>query len=73
MWREFLSPWVKALPRQPQVLESMCGLAEGLMVLQKIMGVPVDYVGFDYSDTMLELLRGLRGQGESATPPNDDV
>jgi SAM-dependent methyltransferase len=39
------------------VLEPMCGYAEGKTILEQHLGVRIDYDGFDYSDSLVRMVR----------------
>jgi SAM-dependent methyltransferase len=60
MWSDFLAG--KALPGRdrPRVLEAMCGFAEGKDILERHLGIDIDYTGFDYSDAVIGYLRRAR-------------
>ena len=47
------------VPSRPglKVLEAMCGFGEGRQILESQLRVPVDYVGFDYSDDVVAALQ----------------
>jgi SAM-dependent methyltransferase len=56
--------WAKFFARHPRlarevrrVLEPMCGMAEGHDILRANLGTDFDYVGFDYSESMVEIAR----------------
>ena len=40
-----------------RVLEPMCGFAEGKKILESHSMVPIEYAGFDYSDSVIDSLR----------------
>ena len=52
---------LKNLPLPDQatydLLEPMCGFAEGRRLISHHLGIKVKYVGFDYSDTVIDLLK----------------
>ena len=56
--------WSNFLGRHPElkkdglnVLEAMCGFADGKKILETTLGVKTNYSGFDYSDEVLETLK----------------
>lgn len=60
MWNKTLCEKVLArLPsdRPVRMLEPMCGTCEGRKILEERLGTEVDYFGFDFAPTMVELAR----------------
>lgn len=64
--------------KEYRVLEAMCGFGEGRSLLNKHLGIDLDYEGFDYSDVVVESLRKeqpeIKVRQEDATqfvPDND--
>lgn len=57
MWHDFLAG--KDFLKQPgmAVLEPMCGYAEGKAILEKHLGIQFDYEGFDYSESLVRIVR----------------
>lgn len=55
-WHEFLkgSPFPS---RRLDVLEAMCGYAEGRKILQDYGGLDIEYTGFDYSEPLVDHVR----------------
>lgn len=47
-----------------RVLEAMCGFAEGGELIIKHLGLNIDYVGFDYSDAVVNSLKNKRPELE---------
>ncbi len=61
-----------------RLLEPMCGFAEGRTLIPKHMGINIDYAGFDYSDTVIALLKEQSGdinvwQGDATTWQPEDA
>jgi SAM-dependent methyltransferase len=57
IWKEFFARHPGLGARVRRVLEPMCGMAEGFKILSENLGTNLDYVGFDYSDKMVEIAR----------------
>jgi SAM-dependent methyltransferase len=57
MWQKFLSRRQELKLDGLRVLEPMCGFADGKDILEKTLGVSVDYIGFDYSESVVSTLR----------------
>jgi SAM-dependent methyltransferase len=60
IWRDFLSQRHELKRDRLRVLEPMCGFADGKYILEKILGLSVDYTGFDYSESVVSTLRKKR-------------
>lgn len=60
MWSDFLAD--KDVLRRDGlgVLEAMCGFAEGKDILERHLGVAIDYTGFDYSESVVAYLHATR-------------
>lgn len=57
IWREFLRRNVCIASEVRHVLEPMCGMAEGYSILNAHLTTHFDYLGFDYSERMVNLAR----------------
>ncbi|BFU94416.1 MAG: hypothetical protein NTNFB02_11380 [Nitrospira sp.] len=57
IWREFIGRNACIASEVHHVLEPMCGMAEGYSILNASLTTHFDYVGFDYSETMVNLAR----------------
>ncbi len=55
IWKEALSK-IKIYDDSKafKILEPMCGSCEGKTIIQNMLGISIDYTGFDYSETMIE-------------------
>lgn len=59
IWLNFLSDKKHLFPAKVKALEPMCGSAEGYGILEKNLGIDIDYVGFDYSENMVAIAQEL--------------
>lgn len=63
IWKHFFARHPE-ISRVKSVLEPMCGMAEGYEILKSNTAAHFDYIGFDYSETMVEIAKrdkpGLR-------------
>lgn len=60
IWSDFLADKRAELDRPGlRVLEAMCGFADGEAILASVLGKPVDYTGFDYSDAVVDRMKSL--------------
>ncbi|ALS59536.1 class I SAM-dependent methyltransferase [Pandoraea norimbergensis] len=59
IWRHFFSDKAGLLRPGTALLEPMCGMAEGLQIVRKFVQEDVVYLGFDYSENMVEHARSL--------------
>lgn len=57
IWSSFLGPHNELKKDNLNVLEAMCGFADGKRILESILGINVKYSGFDYSDDVLTTLK----------------
>ena len=57
MWDAFFADWQPPLGRKLDVLEAMCGFAEGKNIIEKGLGRRVSYTGFDYSQNVVTRLK----------------
>lgn len=57
MWRRFFDRHPGLAGEVRRVLEPMCGMAEGYSILRENLETSFDYVGFDYSENMVEIAR----------------
>ena len=57
LWTDSFNKAAVALPPDAQVLEAMCGFAEGKKLLELCFDTSFSYAGFDYSD---EVVAGLK-------------
>lgn len=53
IWKEFFSRWPGPRRADLEVLEAMCGFAEGKDIIEAGLGVPIRYTGFDYSNEVV--------------------
>ncbi len=60
MWRAFFADKRDLAGRRLDVLEPMCGFADGHEILATHLGAELDYAGFDYSDRVINSLRAAR-------------
>ncbi len=60
MWQAFFIDKRDLAGRRLQVLEPMCGFADGHEILVTHLGAAIDYAGFDYSDRVIDILRATR-------------
>jgi SAM-dependent methyltransferase len=60
IWREFFSRWPGPRRGGLDVLEAMCGFAEGKDIIENGLGLPVRYTGFDYSGEVVARLQNAR-------------
>lgn len=57
IWRDALARHRIAVDRPLDVLEPMCGFAEGRGILSRFVQPDIRYTGYDFSDRVVELLR----------------
>ena len=57
MWSYFFKESKRFIPKEPAVLEPMCGYSEGKDILEKNLGVLKSYEGFDYSAILIEKVK----------------
>lgn len=63
IWRQFFKGAVAfganldGADRPLTVLEAMCGYADGKAILESHLARPIEYAGFDYSDTVVDEMR----------------
>lgn len=57
IWSNFLSGHPQLLSRGSAVLEPMCGMAEGLQIIRDYIRPDFSYLGFDYSEKMVEIAK----------------
>src|SRR5688572_27734389 len=57
MWADALRSLPETAGRRLEVLEPMCGYAEGKAILERHLSAELDYSGFDYSDDVVERAR----------------
>lgn len=57
IWRNFLKRNAGIATEVTRVLEPMCGMAEAYEILSKTLLPTFDYLGFDYSENMVEIAR----------------
>lgn len=57
IWHHCLKGLPIDLNDKKYVLEAMCGFAEGRTLIVEHLGIDIDYVGFDYSDVVVESLK----------------
>ena len=57
IWRNFFSRRPEIWQGRRRILEPMCGMAEGYEIVRSNVGSEFDYVGFDYSERMVEIAR----------------
>lgn len=55
IWRKFFNRHPELAPNIGSVLEPMCGMAEGYEILKENTSAEFSYLGFDYSETMVEI------------------
>lgn len=60
IWKVFLKRNASIAAEVGRVLEPMCGMAEGHEILSKNLVPSFDYYGFDYSENMVEIAKGLK-------------
>lgn len=60
MWKQFFSRAAIEPIRRMQVLEAMCGFADGKAILEEHFAKDIVYSGFDYSGRVISLLREER-------------
>jgi SAM-dependent methyltransferase len=60
IWEEFFSRWPAPRRGGVDVLEAMCGFAEGKDIIENGLGIPVRYTGFDYSGEVVARLQNAR-------------
>lgn len=58
IWRRFFARHPGLGKSVRRVLEPMCGMAEGYQILRSNLGVDLDYMGFDYSESMVQIAKG---------------
>lgn len=57
IWKEFFKNHKESAPPGISVLEPMCGMGEGLRILQAHAQEKISYSGFDYSEEMVRIAR----------------
>jgi len=57
IWRNFFKDKKNAVPAGAKVLEPMCGMAEGFQIIREYAQPNIQYLGFDYSENMVEIAR----------------
>jgi len=57
IWREFIRRNASIASEVHHVLEPMCGMGEGYSILNANLTTHFDYLGFDYSESMVNLAR----------------
>lgn len=57
IWADFLAPHRELRRDGMQVLEAMCGFGDGKTILERTLGIELDYSGFDYSDEVIARVR----------------
>lgn len=62
IWKEFFARHPGLGARVRRVLEPMCGMAEGFGILRENLATDFEYVGFDYSEKMVEIARAQHPQ-----------
>lgn len=60
IWKEFFSRWPGPRRGDLDVLEAMCGFAEGKDIIENGLGGAVRYTGFDYSSEVVARLQNAR-------------
>jgi len=61
IWKRIISTFSDEIPDDYKLLEAMCGYAEGYDIVSTHLGkVPKYYLGFDYSDNIIEYLSKTR-------------
>lgn len=60
IWQHCLKDMYVNGNKKHRVLEAMCGFAEGGELITKYLGLNIDYVGFDYSDAVVNSLKQKR-------------
>jgi len=60
IWHDFLARHDELKKPGLRVLEAMCGFADGKEILEKHLGIAIDYAGFDYSDAVVDTVRTKR-------------
>jgi len=59
LWSHFLKQLPLEHGKDIRVLEAMCGYADGRDIIQSHVGGPIDYIGFDYSATVVDGLKKM--------------
>jgi SAM-dependent methyltransferase len=57
MWTSVLGDITRFKGKRIKVLEAMCGFGDGLNIARTYLSDDVDYSGYDYSDTVVEMLK----------------
>lgn len=57
IWQYFFKDQKNIVPTVNSVLEPMCGMAEGRRILRDNLNKEFKYLGFDYSENMVEIAR----------------
>lgn len=60
IWKNFFVRNSPVAARIKRVLEPMCGTAEGYEIVKKNLGVDFDYLGFDYSERMVNVAQAIK-------------
>jgi len=60
IWKEFFSRWPGPRRADLEVLEAMCGFADGKDIIENGLGFPARYTGFDYSSEVVARLQDVR-------------
>ena len=60
IWKEFFSRWPGPRRGDLDVLEAMCGFADGKDIIENGLGAPIRYTGFDYSSEVVARLQDAR-------------
>lgn len=60
IWENFLRPNASIGSRIRRVLEPMCGMAEGHEIVKRYLKRDFDYLGFDYSQSMVDIAHSLK-------------
>jgi SAM-dependent methyltransferase len=55
IWSAFFKHHKFSVRPGMRVLEPMCGMSEGLQIIQRYVQKEIDYSGFDYSDQMVQI------------------
>lgn len=59
IWAHFFGRNRDLAAEVKRVLEPMCGMAEGLAIVNKNLNANISYLGFDYSESMVAIAREL--------------
>jgi SAM-dependent methyltransferase len=60
IWNNFFIRNARIAARVKRVLEPMCGMAEGYEIIKKNLGIDFDYLGFDYSESMVKIAQARK-------------